>query len=508
MSIGDASPARADRLTTPWLPESKLNVWLAVLLGLCIVRFWITPLPSSFWLDEMGTAFVVQHGAADPSLQVVPQVAASIYYVLPALAQRFFGLSEIAYRVPSLVAMGIALFIIGRISARVIHPDAGWFAVFACLVLRDFNFEAADARPYGLATCLIAAGLWFLIRWLNGARWSDAFLFTASAALVWRVHLILWPIYIFFAIYAVARLLRRDTAVRWWQVTLVFALTGVLLIPVFLKAVEVYRDVQAHVIIGLPSEEDLQRALKLDLIVPLLGVAALLARWLRWSRVQRIATADGWTLILGWWLVQPLSLYAFSKLTGHSVFVPRYLSVALPGAALMAVAAAAAFIPANQWKRAALLLGLVLLVFMGRWNRILLDHGVTDWRAAAHRLAVESSGAQIPVICPSPFVEAKSPVWRPGYPIASFLYSHLLVYRTPGKLYAFPYEPSPEGEKFAADLAGGALADAGRFFIYGGDGSVKFWREWFSRRPEFVTWRARRVFLYGEVELDEFAKTD
>lgn len=489
-----------------WPAARHANVWLAILLGLCILRFWVTPLPSPFWVDEMGTAFVVQHGANDPTLKAVPQVAASLYYVLPAIAQKLFGFSEIAYRVPSLIALGLALLLIGRIASRLIGPAAGWFAAFACLFLRDFNFEAADARPYALATCVTAAALYFLIRWLDRARWTDAVWFAIMAALVWRVHLILWPIYVLLALYTVARLARRDSAVRWWQATVVFGAIGMLLLPVAWEALSIYRGAQSHVVVDQPNGGDLSRALKLDLIVPILAAAALIARWLRWPRSRRIASADAWTLILGWWLVHPLCLYAFSKITGNSVFVSRYLYVAMPGAALMATLAMGTFVPASQWKRVAVFTGLLLVAGMGRWNRLALNHSGSDWRSASQALERASEWRAAPVICPSPFIEAKTPVWQPDYPVDSFLYSQLLIYHPSGKLYPFPYSPSPEADRFAAKLSGAELRQAGWFFLYGSDRKVEYWRTWFSARPEFAGWRVSRIGLFGDVEVDEFAK--
>jgi hypothetical protein len=61
---------------------------LWVLRAICIFRFWIMPLPSSFWVDEAGTMFVVRHGARDPSLAIAPQVPASIYFWLPRVSER------------------------------------------------------------------------------------------------------------------------------------------------------------------------------------------------------------------------------------------------------------------------------------------------------------------------------------------------------------------------------------------------------------------------------------
>src|SRR5579862_1129302 len=128
------------------------------------------PLGSSFWVDETGTYFVVHHGANDPSLRVAPQVADSIYYALPKIAERLAGFSEASYRFFSLVAMAGALAAIGWIAARLIHPDAWWFVVFACLGSRGFNYQADDARPYALGTCILAVSVLLLVRWLDSGR--------------------------------------------------------------------------------------------------------------------------------------------------------------------------------------------------------------------------------------------------------------------------------------------------------------------------------------------------
>ena len=104
------------------------NWLLIVLLAVCFTRLWLTPLPSSFWTDETETVFVV-HRPADPSLAAA-RIPPSIYYALPRAAESLFGFSAISFRIPSVLLMGIAFFIIGRLAARLIDPDAAWFAVF------------------------------------------------------------------------------------------------------------------------------------------------------------------------------------------------------------------------------------------------------------------------------------------------------------------------------------------------------------------------------------------
>jgi len=481
--------------------------WLLwTVLVVCVLRLWVMPLWSSLWVDEMATVFVIQHGAADPSFQAAPQVPASIYYALPGLAHRLFGDSEIGYRLPSMLAMLAALLLVARLAQRLIHPDAGWFAALACFLLREFNYQAADARPYALGTCLTCAGLLFLIRWLDSGRWLDSLPFVFVAALVWRVHLLFWPVYVLFAAYTLLRLLRGESQAGWGQVAAVYATLGACLLPVLRQALELSRQAGAHVVVGMPSAADLTKALKLGYVVPFGAGSALLGRWYKWPHVARAAPAASVALILAWWWCDPLCLFAFSRLSGTSVFLSRYLYMALPGAGLTGTLAAAVFLPRKYWRPTAAVLGLGILVFAGRWNQLMPAHHNSDWRAAAGAINREIAGADVPILCPSPFIEARPPIWYPGYPASSFLYSHLAVYPVHGAVYRFPFETCGEAERFAAELAQGRLSASREFIIYGGDRAVHFWRDWFSARPELTGWRIRGLGAFGDVEAVVFER--
>src|ERR1700733_15066048 len=295
--------------------------WLLIfLLAVCITRLWLMPLPSSFWTDETGTAFVVQR-PADPSLAVVPQVPASLYYVFPRITDRLFGFSEISYRVPSVLLMGVALFIIGRLAARLIHPGAAWFAVFACLAMADFNFYAVDARPYALGMCVAAASLYFLIEWLDTARWIPALLFVLFAALLWRVQLVFWAFYPVYPIYTFVRLSRSTTRVGWLRALLVYSLLALTLIPVALDALRVLRMASAHVFALPPGLRALLEASGWEWIA-LAALGFILARFLKWP-VQRPVTLSAAALICAWWMWMPLCLFAYSRLTPTVLFIPR-----------------------------------------------------------------------------------------------------------------------------------------------------------------------------------------
>ena len=476
------------------------RVLLPLLLALCIARMWIMPLGSSFWVDEAETAFVVHHGVNHPSLAIIAPAIQSIYYWLPRASEAIFGFSEAAERFPSLVAMAIALFFIARLAARLIHPDAAWFAVFACLTLRVFNYEAADARAYALGTCVAAASLCLLIRWLDSGRWLDGILFLAAGAMLWRVHLVYWPFYFVYAIYFLAR---ADRKASWIQALAISTGLVLALLPVATSALALSRDAAQHVFAPLPSWSELGETFKIRLVAACVLGGWILARWRRWKHVGPLPSA-AIALIAGWWLVQPVGLFAYSHLSGVSVFTTRYVSISLPGAALAATAAAAFFIPKSCWYPLALAMGIAALIFGGQWREFWQPHHNSDWRGAS--LAVNALGfdPSTPVLEVSPFVEAKPPVWSPDYTLPGYLYCQLDVYPVTGKAYLLPYGDSSAGKQYADTLARSTLPAAGKFLIHGPAADVARWREWFAARPELSGWQNRQLGPFLDVDVALF----
>jgi hypothetical protein len=491
----------------PFTPKARLSLdfLLTVTLVLCIVRLWLMPLPSSFWVDEMGTAFVVRHGANDPTLRAAPQVADSIYYALPKLVDRVAGESEAGYRLFSLLAMAGTLAAIAGIAARLIDPRAAWIAVFACMAFKQFNYQAADARPYALGSLVLACAVLLLIRWLDSGRMRDGLFFAATASLLWWVHLIFWPFYLLFALYAGFRIFTGQTAVGWRQSLAVFAGVAAAVLPVAIRSLALLRQAGSHVVAQAPRFSDLSAELKIGAITGGCTIAFLASRYFGWRSPRVTASAASVLLIAGWWLIDPLALYGFSLVTGSSVFISRYMYLAVPGATLMAILVASLSVPPEQWKKLACGVGVAVLLFAGRWNHVWPLHHDSDWRSAAAALRQWTGTADVAVICPSPFIEARPPVWRPDYPVSGFLYAHLSSYRIGGHIYPFPFETSKQVEAYARELSVEKLSHASRFAIYGGDRSVIFWRSWLAQRPELSDWNNRVLGQFGDVQIAVFS---
>ncbi len=470
-----------------WLRANAAEI---AALSFCIARLWLMALPSSLWTDEAVTAFVAQH-PADPSLAIVPPYTQSVYYALPPAMNALFGFSEIGYRLPSVLAMGAALYFVARMAARIAGPGAAWFAVFTCLAIPGIDYFAIDAKPYALGMCCAAGALYFLARWFDSARWRDAALFLVFAALLWRVQQVYWAFYLVFGIYGLMRLRKSESRVGWVRAAAVSALLVLALIPVALESLALLRDAGAHVFVAPPAFLDLRHWLRRDwdLIAVCGGAAWLLARLSRWPP-GRAPRGSDIVLVLAWWLVTPIAMFVFSRVSGDSLFVPRYLSLSLPGVALTATLAAAFFIPPGYWRPAVMAMALGALVFAGNWNQVWPAHDPAGWRPAAQYVNRLSDSADTPILCTSPFIEAVPPVWRPDYPLPGFLYAQLFAYPLRGKTYLFPFRPIDPAKDYAAKLSAETLPRFNRFLIYGGIPGAEYWRTWLSKRPELQGWHS------------------
>lgn len=475
-----------------WLHSNWLLVFL---LAVCIARLWLMPLASSFWTDETETALIVQH-PSDPSLAAAPQLT-SIYYTFPRAAGKLFGYSEISYRIPSVLLMGIAIFLIGRLAARLIDPGAGWFAVFACLALANFDYFAADARPYPLGICVSVACLYFLVEWLDTGQWKPAFLFLLFGAMLWWVQPIFWAFYPVFFIYTLVRLLRSDTKAGWIGTLLVYLLLALALMPSAWRALSLLPDAKSHIFAAIPGLWSLSR-IPWEPIALCAGGAWLAGMFLKWP-FRKPASLSALALICAWWLWMPLCLFAYSRVTGMAIFVPRYFSLALPGAAMAATAATALFLPATRWKQAAAVLAIAGLIAVGRWTVLWPDHTPENWRQASLDADLSTEKPDTPVLAISPFVEARPPVWSPEYHVPGFLYAPLFVYPLRGRIYPFPFEVSPDTERYASKLLSDTLLKRSQFIIYGAGRNAESWALWYAKRPELASWHSS-VSAAGVVE--------
>ena len=165
-----------------------------VSVGVLGLTIRLASIRSSLWLDEFSTLWAVEAGFGD-MLRRVPVVMGQspFYYVFAWASIHLFGESEVALRLPSLLAVAGASVVIGYAAKELGGRKAAAWASGLFWLSYTAIWASVDARPYGLAFLFAAIAMLGFIRVCTAGRPRDRALWIVGAAgLVWA-HYIFAP---------------------------------------------------------------------------------------------------------------------------------------------------------------------------------------------------------------------------------------------------------------------------------------------------------------------------
>ncbi|XTZ17636.1 glycosyltransferase family 39 protein [Micromonospora echinospora] len=311
--------------------------WIAPTLLMAVLGLVRVTWPA-LWGDELATWGMSRASWSD-LWAVVQNFDAAIgpYYAFMHVVTGLLGDSEVALRLPSMLAMAGAAGLVGALGTRLASPRVGLTAGLIFAVLPNTSRYAQEARPYAIALFAAVLATWLLVRAIDrpgAARW------VAYAGAVVLLGLSQFVALLLLAGHALVILLMRPRA--WWA-WLFAAVVGALpVLPV------VYLAWSQRVQVSWVPEATLQRVA--DLPGGLTGQALLggviLALALVGMSLRRPAV-----VYTAWAFVPVLGLYVVSQFT--PLWLPRYLLFVLPAFALLA---------ATALSRAPVLRGLAVVV--------------------------------------------------------------------------------------------------------------------------------------------------
>jgi mannosyltransferase len=361
-------------------------VWIGVsavgVLGL-VIR--LASIRSSLWLDEFSTLWAVEAGFGD-MLRRVPAVMGQspFYYVFAWTSIHLFGESEVALRLPSLLAVAGASVAIGYAARALGARGAPAWGAGLFWLSYTATWESLDARPYGIALLFAALAVLGFIRVSTTGRARDRALWIVGAAgLVWA-HYIFAPL---LGGLAAAYVFRPALRARY-PVSRAIADVGVIALLVLPAAAQVAGMVRA------PAAQSWMFRSSPLAVLGLMAPFALAA----WLPVRPKRTAPESALRLGLTLAIAVQLAALFLVTlaGANLLDARY------GCAVVAVAAVLAGDTLARLTRAEVLVPLVVYVAVTAITLVatrqvlgsLSGAGFQEWRGAVQTLrpAVESSG--------------------------------------------------------------------------------------------------------------------
>ncbi len=469
----------------PALPSATQGVSAAIAAGVVLILAavsWVPHLPNSLWLDETLTFWVVKDGLAESIDRGVHYQSQPAYYVFIWFWTRLAGTSEIALRIPSLLAAlsaCAALAKLGRLLTR--DRETGLLASIVFASTWNVYRESVDARSYMLSLVVLLCLALCLLRWLDEGRWRDAWLIGALAALLPHLNVFFTLTYPAFALYAALRWPRtRYSAKQIALVGLLLLIGALLFLPAALTLVA---HGGSYSFVPAPSWGAL-----FGVFVWGPAVAGLLAGICAAGIVG--SRPDGEfdsvisfsnpvsresALLLAIWVFLPLSLlFGVSMWTETSVFLGRFLIPAIPAVSLFYAIAlrGIASAPAR----------IVAVVVIALASFATHERPRDDFRGAA--LAVNefvASDASIPILFASGLIEGQDETWLRNPDLADYLNAPSAYYPLDGLVVALPRKL--HGQPLSNEIMEPILREAERFAAI----------EWFGNGARVLPWLIQRA---------------
>jgi 4-amino-4-deoxy-L-arabinose transferase-like glycosyltransferase len=405
--------------------------FLLLLLGIGIVAFWLPRLPGSFWVDETTTAWTVDASFGRMIDRVLEfQSMAPTYFVVAWLAHLVGGTNEIALRIPSLVSMVAATYLLYRLGRRLFDAETGLIAAIVLATWNSGAHLATDARPYALGVLAFIGATLCLVRWLDDHRARDLVGYVVLAALVVYVHEVLAPSLLAHAVYVWMR--RRDVPVR--QAVLGAAAFALLLLPLVPIVLDTLGN-RGALDLGIPGPG----AVLLTVLPPAIlvalaaGLAAVAGRVRADPDAPRAGRAELGLLVV-WAVATPIGLYVVSLAIGAGVLGAQRVNQSAPAIALLAAYAIRRLDPA-QARRIVVVVMVIVSVLLGATARQYTD----DWRGAMRYASDLASDPSTPVLVRSGLVQASEVDWLTDPARSPITIAPAEVYLTTGTPVPLPF---------------------------------------------------------------------
>jgi len=461
--------------------------------GLMIAALWIRPLPSSLWIDEMGTWWVVKDGIRDAvhrSFDV--QGESPLYYLVAWVTRALVGPHEWALRMPSLALMIGSAVLLFRFARRIVDDEYARIALVAFIVWPAVSFAAADFRPYALATFGLICSTMLLVRWLERGTLASGSAYVVTLIALIYVHYLFGLIVPVHLCYVFARTREGSTAVTLKRFLVAISLVVIATTPLIAQIAALW---------GLRSTWSVQNPVTVPWLVALVAPAAFVVAGVV-SLTIVLTTSHGRghlvrperadLVLLIAWLVIPLACLAVANRLEE-----RYSLVAAPAAILLASLGIRWIEPATTRGAVVLVLAIASAASLGGAH-----HG-DDWRGALQVVAARDDGRSA-VIVQTGFQQAGQLDSFTDPDLRAFLASPTSVYGVDGRVYLLPNDGTPDGLAFGQREVTEATQGADRPYLVTGSTVSPLWLETVLGPSG---WESERLPTEGEPFVYEFTRT-
>lgn len=452
-------------------PSTQDRVLYAV-YGLVLavsISVWFVAIRSPLWLDETVSYFLIKGGFREiMSRQGWPTVPAHSYILW--LWTKFAGTSEIALRIPEILAMLGAVYLLYRAARELFGKDLALIAVILFCVHPIVIFAAIDVRPYAFGVLAINASILLLLRLRHDqSNWLAAWFGVLGASIVY-FHFMLIIILPALALCFIA-LKISDRRALWRQGAIALAAFAVAFLPVIPGLLFMFHTSSDHVFDVAPKLAELASTLSPGLLTYIFAAAVFFAAATRKLDLRNPVAIRQVVLCAALGLIPILILYGVSVATSIHVFVYRYRLVAIPGIALCWV-----LLVSRIDSRALRLLFCVAIVATTAYQYFsdpVYRHHAYTWKYALEAAEKNASADNAPVLICSDLPEADHTTMPVGEVKDSPFFAPLTYYKLSVPVVGLPRALNDEAIRIASSFVQQAAQRRERFLALGFGPSYK-----------------------------------
>jgi hypothetical protein len=474
-------------------------------LILAIVLLWIVPMTTSLGLDETGNWWVIKDGFKEmiPRARIWSGGQSLLFNSLVLGARAIFGDYDFVMRLPSILAMFGALYMLYRLGKRLMGPLAAMCGCLVFVCLPDVIYVASTVRPYALGVFFVIGAMLSLVNWIDTGefRYRAAYAILAALSLYATYFYALG--YLVHALYAIFRILEGKSLVGFRALILTWTGSLLLLLPLAPQVILLFSQRAEQSYGSEPSITEFLRSLAPIELTGSIVLAILIAFLLRQKPRIEFAPFSATGFFLAAWALIPVGiLCVVSLVTPIKVFMPRYYLTGAPALAMLAGALIRSIYPARSRLLAAGSVAVCTVLAVGVGENF--NRGTTDWRAAAQAVREHVGDSRIPVITVPGFYQARTVALISDPELRDVVFAPYLRYSIAGQIIRVPEVLLPDGLSYLENSVVPQLEGQREFLIVGLSGMETF-EHWFIGRLG-SSFRDRTLGYYGGVKVVVFER--
>lgn len=473
---------------------------LALVVSICN---WLPGIRASLWLDETGTFWVIEKGFREIWSRGSYLHFPTYYYIL-WFGTKLIGTSEAALRVPSVLAMAGAVYLLYLAARELFAREVALIAAIIFSLHPIVMQESIDARPYAFAVLTTNAAIYLLLRLRRSNSIGLAAVFGVFSALILYFHFLFGVILPAFLVCFIL-IKRGNRQILWRQMGIMLAAFMIFVLPLIPDLASLFHAPKTHVFEASPNLLDLVFLT----IVPFWWLPALGLTILGMNAKSQSGEKyqfERWQVLICLLiaLIPILILYGVSAATPIHIFIGRHRLVAIPGISLCWAMMIGSFQRRN-WRAlfcAVLVVSSVAFFFNARKSAKHSD----SWKHALQVVEKSASADNAPVVICSDFPEADYISMPLGKAKESRYFAQLSYYKI-----SVPVIPMPRG------LNGEAMRVGAEFLHHAEQVHERFFAMAFRESYPTLDWlkgmasssySVRELGVYNEIKVLEFEPVD